>query len=122
MLTWFKNLFLKPESQETKASELASQLTFVVSKAEIIDQLKKRGRHATKADLINNALTVYSWALDAIDEGRVIGSINEREDTYRELSIPVFDQLKEQIPWGTWVDLDEVSCLDEDCLDEDDEG
>jgi hypothetical protein len=114
MLTWFKNLFRGQEASESDVPEL----TFVVSKAKIIDQLKKRGRHATKADLINNALTVYSWALDAIDEGRIIGSINEREDTYRELSIPVFDQLKEQIPWGTWVDLDEVSC--EDCLDEED--
>ena len=102
MFDWLKRILRHDEPEKS-----VQELTFVVSRTDVIDSLRMRGRHATKTDLINTALTMYSWALDAIDEGRVIGSINERDDTYRELSLPAFENLKKQIPWGTWVDLDE---------------
>ena len=117
MFAWIRNFLKREEPVWQNPQKIAQELTIVVSDAETVARLKKRGGHRDNIDLINTALTMYTWALDAINEGRVIGSINERDDSYRELSMPSFDRLKEQIPWGTWVDLDEEVC---ECGESDD--
>ncbi len=38
-------------------------------------------------DLLNNALTIFEWMVREISEGRIIGSIDEKNSKYKELSM-----------------------------------
>lgn len=110
MMRWFKGLF-KEEQLEPEDT-----LAFSISNKSAIEKLCYRGGHINNTDLLNSALTVYQWALDAIESGKIVASLNETTSTYRELSIPSFASLKEQIPWGTWdlVSDDQASASEED--------
>src|ERR1700742_5214354 len=43
---------------------------------------------ATKKDLFNNALTLFSWAIEEVQNGNAIASVNEKQNRFRELQIP----------------------------------
>lgn len=40
-------------------------------------------------DLFNNALTLLEWAVDEVKAGNTIASINEANQVYRELQMPI---------------------------------
>jgi hypothetical protein len=42
----------------------------------------------TKKDLFNTALTLFKWATDEVARGRVIASLDEETQKYKELSMP----------------------------------
>ena len=56
--------------------------------ADRLDQLAKQAGVAKK-DIINNALTLLEWAIDEVQAGRIIASVDLREDRYRELVLPL---------------------------------
>lgn len=43
----------------------------------------------TKKDLFNNALTLLSWAIEEVANGNTIASVNEEENRYRVLQMPI---------------------------------
>ncbi|MGH8536612.1 MAG: hypothetical protein ACREXM_09140 [Gammaproteobacteria bacterium] len=51
---------------------------------------------STKKDLFENALTFLEWAVNELqqDPDRIIGSIKEKEDTYKELQMAAFSNAR----------------------------
>ena len=124
---WFRRLFTKkPKAseentflalpgaeqenpdRESEAGVFGSRdVALIAVDADLLRALMKRGGQGDPLDLINSTFTAYSWMLDSLNEGRIIASINVLDDSYRELELPAFKQLKTQIPWGTWIKSDE---------------
>ena len=47
----------------------------------------------TYKDLFNNAISLFEWSVQEAERGRILASIDEEEDRYRELAMPVLDRL-----------------------------
>lgn len=51
--------------------------------------LMKEAHIETYKELFSNALTLLHWSVAEVKKGRIIGSIDEKEDKYKELVMPV---------------------------------
>lgn len=60
-----------------------------------IETLVKEVGLRTKKDLFNNAITLLNWAVKQYKAGRIIVSIDEQMESYRELAMPIFDNVTE---------------------------
>lgn len=49
-------------------------------------------------DLLNNALTVFEWAVNEVGAGREVGAMDKRTKEFTLLSLPIFDSASEIIP------------------------
>lgn len=58
------------------------------------DDMKKIFNLKRNKDLLNNALTFLAWASSQIHSDRIIASVDEKNEKYRELSMPIFNQIK----------------------------
>lgn len=58
-----------------------------------LESLMKLGGLKTKKELLNNALTLLKWAVKQTGRGSTIAAIDERDGTYKELSMPFLDAL-----------------------------
>jgi hypothetical protein len=61
-----------------------------------VEQLKTLMAQAgidTYKDLFNNSLTLFEWALDEVKNGRVLASVDEQNDKYRVLVMPVLERI-----------------------------
>jgi len=54
-----------------------------------LEALKDKIKVRTKKDLINNALTLLEWAIQEREKGRIIASVDEQNDRYKELVMPI---------------------------------
>lgn len=54
-----------------------------------LEKLMTESGTKTKKDLLNNALTLLEWALNEKKNGRIIASVNEKENKYKELVMPI---------------------------------
>jgi hypothetical protein len=54
-----------------------------------LERLMERSGVRTKKDLLNNALTILEWALNEKGAGRIIASVDEEHDRYKELVMPI---------------------------------
>ena len=61
-----------------------------------LEALMERAGVSTKKDLFNNAVTLLAWALDEVRKGHTIASINESEQKYRELQMPIFNAARQR--------------------------
>jgi len=43
----------------------------------------------TKKEIINNALTLLEWAIVESKQGRILASVDEKEDKYKEVILPL---------------------------------
>lgn len=48
----------------------------------------------TKKDLINNALSLLKWTIKEIKTGRIIASVDEKNEKYKELNMPIFSAIQ----------------------------
>jgi hypothetical protein len=53
-----------------------------------LNDLKRRTGLKTHKDLFNNALALLDWATRQVVEGRVVASVDPRNESYRELEMP----------------------------------
>jgi hypothetical protein len=60
-----------------------------------LDKLMEETRLTTRKDLFNNALTLFSWAVEAKKAGRVIASVDENQHI-RELVMPSIENIASQ--------------------------
>ena len=60
-----------------------------------LETLMKEVSLRTKKDLFNNAMTLLNWAVKQYKAGRTIVSIDEQMESYRELAMPIFDNVAE---------------------------
>ena len=58
------------------------------------EAMMAEGGLSTKRELLNNALTLLGWAMDEVDDGRVIASLDEKAQSYKQLSMPVLSGRK----------------------------
>jgi len=59
-----------------------------------LDDLVNRLGLKTRANLLNEALTLYEWALRELESGRIIASLDEEKDQYKEIEMPGFLAVK----------------------------
>jgi len=59
-----------------------------------LTKLMDRLRLDTRKDLFNNALAILEWAVDQVDEQRLVCSIPKDEHSYRELVMPWMKNIK----------------------------
>ena len=57
-----------------------------------LDMLMEETRLSTRKDLFNNALTLFMWAVKARRAGRIIASVDERQNI-RELVMPSIENI-----------------------------
>jgi hypothetical protein len=50
----------------------------------------------TYKELFNNALTLLEWAAEQTKAGRVIASVDERNDRYRVLLMPILETVSKK--------------------------
>lgn len=65
------------------------QVDFDDRRIKELDALMETCGIATRKELLNNALTLFEWAVQQVLQGRMIASVNEAEQKYRELQMPV---------------------------------
>ncbi len=64
------------------------QLDVPVEQLEEMNKLMVETGISTKKDLINNALTLFEWAVNERKTGRSIGSLQEEEKVFKEILMP----------------------------------
>jgi len=64
------------------------QFEMPVANAIRLEELAKQAGVAKK-DVINNALTILEWAIGEVEVGRMIASVDETNDRYREMVLPL---------------------------------
>jgi hypothetical protein len=57
---------------------------------ELIDHLGLK----TRVNLLNEALTLYEWAIHEREAGRIIASVDEESDKYKEVELPGFPPIE----------------------------
>ncbi len=62
-------------------------------KLQQIEALMEKAGIRTKTEFINNAVTLLSWAIREVDEGRVIASVDEKAERYREVLLPALENV-----------------------------
>jgi hypothetical protein len=61
-----------------------------------LEQMMDEGKVRTKKDLFNAALTLLRWAMKERRAGRIIASVDEKRDVYKELEMPVLSEVRPQ--------------------------
>lgn len=59
-----------------------------------LEQLMEDCGLATKKDVVNNALTLFQWAVDEKKHGNAIASVDRQKDVYRELQMPALNAVE----------------------------
>ena len=63
-------------------------------KASELERLMMDTDSPTKRELFNHSLTLLEWVINEVKNGRVIGAIDEGKDSYKELVMPFFSELR----------------------------
>jgi hypothetical protein len=64
------------------------QVDFSEERVAELEKLMRLCGLNTKKELLNNALTLFEWAVREVTKGRAVASIDETTDRYRELHLP----------------------------------
>lgn len=59
-----------------------------------IEKLMEKCNISSKKDLLLNAVAFLAWAVDEKMAGRMIASIDEAEGRYKEITMPLFRNLR----------------------------
>jgi len=59
-----------------------------------IEALMEESGMSTKKQYVEYAFTLLGWALDQARRGRLIASVDEETERYRELSMPPLENLR----------------------------
>jgi hypothetical protein len=70
------------------------QLELDEKRIEEFEALMKKTSIATKKDLINQALTLFEWAVREKRAGRIIASVDEVSQRYKELLMPALEHVE----------------------------
>jgi len=65
------------------------QLDVSEEKANEMDKIIEQSGVKSRRELFNLALSLLKWAIDQKKEGRIIASVDEKNDKYKELMLPV---------------------------------
>jgi hypothetical protein len=68
---------------------------------EELESLMRELGISTKKDLFNQAITLLEWAATERKNGRIIASIDEAKDEYKQVALPVLERLAPRAPAET---------------------
>jgi hypothetical protein len=76
---------------------LAMRMNFEFSEQRVGDLKKLLDETGTETmkELVNNAFTILEWAVDETKAGNEIAAVNEGEEVYRVLVMPVLQRVAE---------------------------
>ena len=76
--------------------EGAMRLNFEFSEQRVGDlkKLLEETQTDSMKDLVNNAFTVLEWAVEETKAGNEIAAVNEKEQVYRVLAMPILRRVK----------------------------
>jgi hypothetical protein len=74
------------------------QIDLTEQQLKTLEELAKEVGVSTKKELFNNALSILQWAVNQKRHGYIVGSINEADQKYRELAMPILDNVKPAEP------------------------
>jgi hypothetical protein len=63
---------------------------------EVLESLKEATGSKTHKELFNNAVTLLDWAVKQRQDGRIIASLDESNENYRELQMPALENAAKQ--------------------------
>jgi hypothetical protein len=63
---------------------------------EVVEGLKEATGSKTHKELFNNAITLLDWAVKQRQDGRIIASLDESNENYRELQMPALENAARQ--------------------------
>jgi len=69
------------------------QLELPEDKVKELEDLMAQVGIKTKKDLLNNALTLFEWAVKERRAGRFLASVDEDEKKYREILMPALENV-----------------------------
>lgn len=55
----------------------------------------KMGVHTVK-DVFENSLALLVWAVEEIEGGRVIASVDEEKELFKQMEMPIFESIRNQ--------------------------
>ena len=67
------------------------QIELPEEKLKALEELMNETGLKTKKELLNNALTLLTWAVRETKAGRVIASVDEHEKKYKEILLPALE-------------------------------
>jgi ATP/maltotriose-dependent transcriptional regulator MalT len=65
-------------------------------RAKELDQLVDKTGLKTRVRLLNEALTLYEWAINERESGRIIASVDETRDSYKEILMAGFPKIAKE--------------------------
>jgi hypothetical protein len=71
------------------------QIDLEKSGIEQLDKLKEATGVKTHKDLFNNAITLLDWAVKQRQQGRIVASMDETNENYKELQMPALEYAAE---------------------------
>jgi hypothetical protein len=66
------------------------QLDMPVQRAKELDALEEQYGFSSRKDLMNTALSLLQWAIEEVKGGRILASVDEKTQRYKELVLPAF--------------------------------
>jgi hypothetical protein len=69
------------------------QIELPDEKVRALEELMEEAGLRTKKDLISNALTLLVWAVREVKKGRVIASVDERDNRYQQILLPALENM-----------------------------
>ncbi len=62
----------------------------------LIDELKRLTNAPTTQELLNNSISLFSWAIKQKQKGRYIASVDDSEDnlSYTEVMLPLLENVE----------------------------
>ena len=76
---------------EWEDKKMKIQLDLDEKGAKTVERLKEQTGVKTHKDLFNNAITLLDWAINQRQKGRIVASLDEEQENYRELQMPVLE-------------------------------
>ena len=69
------------------------QIDLPEDKARQIDTLIEEAGLPTKKDFFSNAVTLLAWAMREVRAGRIIVSVDEQNNRYKEILLPALENV-----------------------------
>jgi hypothetical protein len=69
-------------------SNVRIQVDFSRERVSELEKVMKLCGMSTKKELLNNALSLFEWAVREVMRGRAVASVDEEDQKYRELQMP----------------------------------
>lgn len=87
------------------------QLELADEKVKELEELMSQVGLKTKKDLLNNALTLLEWAVRERSQGRIIASVDEEDEKYKEIVMPVLQNVPVRLTRNAVADQNEEAVL-----------